>query len=58
MKWSKVQTKYEQQQLIDYMIRDYDFSDELIAEIYYKLQEHYQENNPDFFKPEQVILND
>ena len=44
MKFSKTQTKNEQQQLIDYMIRDYDFSDELIAEIYYKLQEHYQEN--------------
>lgn len=44
MKFSKTQTKNEQQQLIDYMIRDYDFSDELIAEIYFKLQEHYQEN--------------
>jgi len=44
MKFSKIQTKNEQEQLIDYMIRDYDFSDELISEIYYKLQEHYQEN--------------
>jgi len=44
MKFSKTHTKYQKEQEIDYMIRDYDFSDELITEIYYKLQEHYQEN--------------
>jgi len=44
MKFIKTQTKYEKEQLIDYMIRDYDFSDELIAEIFFKLQERYQEN--------------
>ncbi len=47
MKWNKVQTKNEQQQLISYMINDYDYSDEMIADIYYKLQEHYQENQND-----------
>jgi hypothetical protein len=47
MNWPTTHTKYMKQQEIDYMIRDYDFSDELITEIYYKLQEHYQENQND-----------
>ena len=41
MKWPTEHTKYMKEQEIDYMIRDYDFPEDVINKVYDLLQDHY-----------------